>query len=158
MFFVSVVQTGDRDAIAAIAALERFSPSPWSKTAIEKELEIPYGLVLGAQMRAENTLVGWCCLRILPPEAELLKIAVHPDAQGRGIATGLLQNVFKICKKKKCETVFLEVRGKNATALTLYQKTGFHQRGVRKRYYVSPIDDGILLARTIAQNTNNTTL
>ncbi len=149
MFSVRAVQTGDGDSIAAIAELERCFPSPWSKALIEKELGMPYGFVLGTWEKQRNTLAGWCCLRILPPEAELLKIAVHPDAHRKGIATGLLQNVFDMCKKKECETVFLEVRRKNTAALALYKKTGFHQRGLRKRYYVSPIDDGILLAKTI---------
>ncbi len=158
MFTVSTVQSGDTDTIAAIATLESSFPSPWAKTTIEKELEIPYGFVFAVRERYKKALIGWCCLRILLPEAELLKIAVHPDAQRKGVATELLQNVFEICKKKKCKTVFLEVRKKNAAALALYKKTGFQQKGMRKRYYISPPDDGILLAKAVVQAASDTIL
>ncbi len=158
MITVSPVQAGDRDTITAIAALERFFSSPWSSAIIEKELAIPHSQVFGAWGKQENALIGWCCLRMLPPEAELLKIAVHPDAQRTGIGTRLLHKVFTTCEEKKCGTVFLEVRRKNTAALALYHKTGFHQSGLRKRYYVSPPDDGILLAKVIAHTACNTTL
>jgi ribosomal-protein-alanine N-acetyltransferase len=45
------------------------------------------------------------------------------------------------------ETVFLEVRSKNAAARALYNAYGFKEIGVRKGYYQNPSDDAVIMVK-----------
>ncbi len=59
------------------------------------------------------------------PKAELLSIAVAPQAQGRGLATQLVQAGFEECKKRGIDKVKVLVAAENQPANKLYQKCGF---------------------------------
>jgi ribosomal-protein-alanine N-acetyltransferase len=48
-------------------------------------------------------------------------------------------------RKKGITQITLEVRASNLPARRLYQKAGFHEVGMRKRYYHSPMEDALLL-------------
>jgi ribosomal-protein-alanine N-acetyltransferase len=39
----------------------------------------------------------------------------------------------------------LEVRQSNATAISLYEKHGFINDGIRKNYYSQPTEDGLIM-------------
>jgi ribosomal-protein-alanine N-acetyltransferase len=41
--------------------------------------------------------------------------------------------------------LFLEVRSSNTAARNLYQKLGFSEIGLRRNYYASPPEDGIVM-------------
>jgi len=44
----------------------------------------------------------------------------------------------------------LEVRASNDVARSLYAKSGFVAIGLRKDYYVEPLEDALVLARPLA--------
>ena len=44
----------------------------------------------------------------------------------------------------------LEVRRSNAAALRLYEHLGFSLSGVRRNYYTNPVEDALILWRSIA--------
>jgi [ribosomal protein S18]-alanine N-acetyltransferase len=52
--------------------------------------------------------------------------------------------LLSAAKERNGEAVLLEVRESNLAARRLYEKTGFVQAGVRKSYYVNPLEDAIL--------------
>jgi len=72
-------------------------------------------------------LVGFliaCCCKVAR-RGIVLRVAVHPDFQGRGIATCLLREAFQELKKKDLDEVELDVDVIKAGALRLYEKLGF---------------------------------
>jgi ribosomal-protein-alanine N-acetyltransferase len=77
---------------------------------------------------ATGDLVGFlvaCCCK----EARrgiILRVAVHPDYQGQGIATQLLEESFQELRNKGLEEVKLDVDILKAGAQRLYEKMGFH--------------------------------
>ena len=64
-----------------------------------------------------------------------MNIVVRKDKRKEGIGTKLLNEIFEIAKKQKAQTITLEVNEKNLPAIKLYQKFGFEQVGLRKKYY-----------------------
>ena len=68
-------------------------------------------------------LVACCCE--VARRGIILRVAVHPDYQGQGIATQLLQDSFDVLKKKDLDEVELDVDIVKNGAIRLYEKLGF---------------------------------
>lgn len=78
---------------------------------------------------------GFALLQIIAPEAELLTIAIHPDAQGKGRGTALLAAAMQVAQDAGARHVFLEVAADNAAAVALYRGAQFIPTGRRQGYY-----------------------
>jgi ribosomal-protein-alanine N-acetyltransferase len=48
-------------------------------------------------------------------------------------------------EKEGIEAFTLEVRASNISAINLYEKLGFENKGVRKNFYEKPIEDAIIM-------------
>jgi len=57
--------------------------------------------------------------------AQILSLAVAPDARGQGVGTALLESALRILKQRGARQVKLEVRPDNLAAHHLYSKFGF---------------------------------
>jgi ribosomal-protein-alanine N-acetyltransferase len=55
----------------------------------------------------------------------IMKVAVHPQARGRGIASLLMSQVLAALKEKKVATLELDVEILKTNAQRLYEKFGF---------------------------------
>ncbi len=84
-------------------------------------------------------------------EAHILNLCVCPEARGRGYAGMLLVDVIEQARRLGAEMLFLEVRPSNDAARGLYEKFGFNEIGLRKRYYPARNgrEDALLLARQL---------
>ena len=72
-------------------------------------------------------LVGFlvaCCCKVAR-RGIILRVAVHPDFQGQGIATQLLEESFRELCKRDLDEVELDVDIIKAGARHLYEKLGF---------------------------------
>ena len=65
------------------------------------------------------------CLCEQRKKAEILRIAVHPNHRGKGIAIELLETSFGIFSEDTVEEVSLNVDSSNRAAVKLYEKLGF---------------------------------
>ena len=134
--------------VAAVAALEKQSPSSWTEGQIAALLqEKQYRPRLCRD--ASGFFLGWSCLLLMPGEAELLKIAVIPNWRRRGIGRALVRDIFAGASRAGARRLFLEVREQNTAARALYADLGFTETGRRKGYYSQPLDNALLLEKIL---------
>ena len=65
----------------------------------------------------------------------IFSLAVNPAYQHRGIGSALLKEITDIFSRAGVWEIILEVRAGNTIARRFYEKHGFHQTGIAKRYY-----------------------
>jgi ribosomal protein S18 acetylase RimI-like enzyme len=67
------------------------------------------------------------------PAAHIEDIVVHPSFRGKGIATGIVNNLLQYSKQQKCYKVMLDSR---VEAMRLYEKCGFVSSRVDSHMYM----------------------
>lgn len=90
---------------------------------------------------------GFIMLRLTSGEAEILTLAVRPDAQSRGVGRRLLAAALA---RSGDARVILEVGELNEAALRLYRAAGFAPLGRRRAYLRLPDggrEDALILER-----------
>ena len=61
-----------------------------------------------------------------------------------------MEMMIKDCEKSGVQNIFLEVRQSNAPAIGMYGRFGFQEISRRKRYYTSPVEDGIVMQKEMS--------
>ncbi|MEP9354567.1 ribosomal protein S18-alanine N-acetyltransferase [Xanthobacter sp. KR7-65] len=79
--------------------------------------------------------VGFILSHVVPPEAEILTVAVVTDRRRRGIGRALVGFHLARLASEGVTTSFLEVEAGNAAARTLYTRMGYREVGRRRGYY-----------------------
>jgi ribosomal-protein-alanine N-acetyltransferase len=141
--------------VAMVERIEQQTLSPWSLSSLTEELHQDRGVVFVVVEEADgcnlgvDRILGWCACRFCVPEAELLKIAVHTSARRQGLAIQLLKHLENFLVSKGVDTLFLEVRSQNKSALNFYIKSCFLQVGERSGYYSNPDDNALIYSKKI---------
>jgi ribosomal-protein-alanine N-acetyltransferase len=87
---------------------------------------------------------GFCAWRQLGEgEAELLNLAVAPEARRQGVAGALLEAL----REAATGHIFLEVADTNVPAITLYRKFGWDRVAVRKGYYDKGTTNAVVMKK-----------
>lgn len=118
---------------------------PWSLTSLENQLASPRTVYIICEEEGEP--VGYVLGTVVCGEAELYRIAVLDRFRRRGIGDRLMAEFLEECLARNTEKVFLEVRSRNFSAISLYEKTGFERISVRKGYYGD--DDAVIFAKIL---------
>ena len=79
-------------------------------------------------------IAGYVVLETALDEGSLTSLAVAPEVRRRGYGSALVREAINGCGPE-IRTVFLEVEATNEAARSLYEKAGFREISVRKRYY-----------------------
>lgn len=108
---------------------------PWSAIDFEGLLAqrqvLGDGLFLGRRTEPD----GFVLSRIVGDEAEILSVAMTPEARGRRHAGPLLAHHLEELVRAGARTIHLEVEESNAPALAVYRRLGFQEVGRREGYY-----------------------
>lgn len=116
---------------------------PWSAKSIENELNNNNAHFFVAVLNGK--VVGYCGVHNALDEWYVANIAVLPEYQSNGIGTILTKHLIDYTANKNGAFISLEVRPSNNKAVAIYSKLGFEQIGVRKNFYTSPIEDGLIM-------------
>ncbi len=130
--------------ISQVADIESKSFSmPWSEEGFLDALGYDDNILLVAT-EAEK-IVGYVCVYVSFDEGELTNIAVEPDCRGQGIGFELMDAVKTEAMNSSVSRIVLEVRVSNNPAITLYEKCGFTNIGIRKNFYEQPREDAYIM-------------
>lgn len=105
----------------------------WSYNILKQELENKNTTYIVA--KENNEVVGFAGISTCLDEATLNNIVVKKSWRGRGIGGELLESLIDLCGDLHMRTFTLEVDTENAPAIHLYEKFGFKNLGIRKKYY-----------------------
>lgn len=119
--------------------------SSWTAEMLKAELDNP--LSVSVTHTENGRLAAFALGRVVADEGELYQIGTLTEFRGRGIAEKLLGELLDKMREKGAEVCFLEVRSRNAAAISLYEKNGYERVSVRKNYY--PDDDAIIMRKDL---------
>jgi ribosomal-protein-alanine N-acetyltransferase len=143
------IDGAQKDDVAAISEIERAAFSdPWSARSFRDALEHP-SVYFGCARSDAGEVLGYVVAWFVADEGEIANLAVAPEGWGRGIGRALLDAALAEATQRGIESVYLEVRDSNARARRLYQSRGFEEVGRRSKYYRRPVEDAIVLRRTL---------
>lgn len=136
-----------REHLREVAELERLCfAEPWSAHALELLLGED---AVGAVCLFEGRVVAYGGMIYSLDEGQITNIAVHPDARRQGCGRAILHHLLQTAQRREIENVFLEVRVSNVGAIALYEEAGFASVGLRKGFYRSPREDGLVMKKTV---------
>jgi ribosomal-protein-alanine N-acetyltransferase len=134
------------DHVSQVAELEKICFSdPWSEKSIASELTNPLSLWLVAV--EGDRVAGYVGSQSVMGESDMMNVAVQPDFRRQGVAEKLVLELVAALAKNDNHCLTLEVRASNAPAISLYEKLGFAQIGLRKNYYRNPKEDAMILRK-----------
>ncbi|TJZ90460.1 GNAT family N-acetyltransferase [Paracoccus gahaiensis] len=128
-------------ALALLHARCFTRPRPWSAAEFDSLIALPGCFLLTLP---QGFLLG----RTVADEAELLTLAVAPEARRAGLGRRLIASFAGRARQMGAATAFLEVAADNPAARGLYAGTGWVEAGTRRRYY-GPATDAIVMRLTL---------
>ena len=132
-----------QDHVAPIAELEKLCFSdPWSYETLCSE-----GLRAEAEFLCafiEGEFAGYAGMLCVLDEGQICNVAVCPPFRRMGVGEALMEAQRSAGLARGLSVMMLEVRASNAPAQRLYEKLGWEKVGVRKNFYTSPREDGVL--------------
>lgn len=120
---------------------------PWSQKSFEDACQSNDNIYLVCEMNGQ--IAGYCGLWTVLGEGNITNMAVSGGFRRLGIAETLMKEMEKQGMSKNVFTYFLEVRKSNEAAVNLYKKMGYVQIGVRKNFYEKPVEDALVMSKTI---------
>jgi ribosomal-protein-alanine N-acetyltransferase len=145
---VRIERVSDETDLDAIVALEEESfTNPWSRETLLWELRNSDVTHIYVLRLADGRVAAFCVCWMLFDELHINTVAVAPAERRRGLATALLQHVFREAVARGVSRATLEVRASNSAAIALYQRLGFRITSTRPRYYTQPEEDALILWR-----------
>jgi len=141
-----MIRAADAVDAAAMADLHaRAFDQAWSEAAFADLLSGAGAIGL---IEAGSEPNGFALARFASDEAEILTLAVSPQARRAGRGRRLLSALETACLNAGAARLFLEVSELNAAARALYEGAGFKASGRRAGYYADG-SDALLLDKRL---------
>lgn len=139
-----------RGDLASVEELEKAAfADPWSLASFESVLAAPTVYFAAARDSERDGIVGYVVAWFAADEGEIANLAVREPTRWRGIGGALLDATLMEAKRRGALMMYLEVRESNEAARGLYASRGFEEVGRRSQYYRHPVEDAIVLRRSM---------
>jgi ribosomal-protein-alanine N-acetyltransferase len=127
--------------------------TPWSRDILRDCVLVGYDCrVLEINNGDSPILGGYIIARLNENICHILNFCIAKPLQSKGFGRKLLQTfLYSLSKYTTTDSVILEVRPSNTTAIHLYQTMGFEKVEIKKEYYKDKdsVEDAILLKKTL---------
>lgn len=131
-----------------IAQLEQeIFQDAWTKAGVEETWRQSHAFIVVAEENDE--IKGYCIVYYVLDEAEIARIAVSENSRCTGVGSRILNETEKRCVERGVERLLLDVRKSNETARKFYQNHQFLEDGIRKNFYTDPVEDAVLMSKTL---------
>ncbi len=121
------------DDLERVMAIEPLAYEfPWSEGIFRDCLRVGYCCWCYEE---NGELLGYGVMSVAAGESHILNLTVHPESQRRGIGRKLLNNFIQLARRHRADTLMLEVRPSNKSAIKLYDSMGFNEISRRRNYY-----------------------
>lgn len=144
-FTVREPQVGDARDLAA--SDKKCFPDPWPAQFFVSEIladgRLNRLLVDPAGRMAAYLFCVWQYL-----DLHVLKVATLEEFRRRGLALRLMNIAEKHAEEMCGESLTLEVRRDNVSAISLYERLGYTERGTRPHYYPNG-EDAVIMTRRL---------
>lgn len=111
----------------------------WSKGMFINELQNEVSNLFVAKSHgrrsSDGEVIAYTVFWTYLNEGHILNIAVKEEQRGLGLGSTMLAFVLDKMKSRGVRNVYLEVRRSNDAAIKMYEKFGFEELYVRKKYY-----------------------
>ncbi len=124
-----------------------FGAGAWSMSLIRDDFRYGTSRYRGAERGGD--LVAYAVYGFDGDAFTLMNIAVTADARGTRVGSALMDDFFAQAKAMHAHKVWLEVAVTNASAISLYERYGFEQVRVRKRYYQPGDVDAVVMCAAV---------
>ena len=117
---------------------------PWSEKSFRDSIIREDTLFLVCE--EQGIITGYIGMYISFEEGSITNVAVSSEHRKKGYGEALVFGMKEKAKEKQVEKIFLEVRVSNVPAISLYEKMGFENLGVRKSFYEHPKEDAYIMS------------
>ena len=143
------------DRFLEVAELEELCFSlPWSEKALGL-LTADKNVGFVAIDKGTGRVAAYGGMLAVLDEGQITNVATHPEYRRRGLGERIVNALVEYAESEALVSISLEVRESNGAAIALYEKLGFISAGVRKNFYSSPRENGIVMTKTIGELTNS---
>ncbi len=117
---------------------------PWTQESFKKELT-ENKLARYIVIEEENQIVGYGGVWYIVDEGHITNVAIHPDHRKKGLGKQLVDAMKDMAIQNEIVLMTLEVRVSNVAAITLYERMGFLEAGIRPKYYTDNQEDALIM-------------
>ena len=154
---VAIERVTTPDGLAGVLEIEEASfNNPTTREWYERELARPEFCFIYVLRTPERPCAAFCAFWRIADQAHINNLAVHPELRGRGLGIQMLEATIAEAQRLGAESLALEVRRSNIAAQRLYTRAGFRENGIRKSYYAQPVEDALMLIKTLQKSQLNT--
>jgi len=147
---ISIERVTTPEGLAGVLEIEEASfNNPTTRDWYERELARPEVCFIYVLRTSDHPVAAFCAFWRIADQAHINNLAVRPELRGQGLGSQILEAVIAEAQRLGAGSLTLEVRRSNVAAQRLYLKAGFREDGVRKSYYTRPVEDALLLAKTL---------
>lgn len=141
---ISNMTLPDLDSISDILTCE--FDDFWNYNLFKSELENKNSMYIVAKLN--NQIVGFAGIWFSVDDIHITNIVVKKNCRNQKIGSLMLNNLIELCENRTQKSITLEVNSNNIPAQKLYQKFGFKNVGIRKKYY-NNTEDAIIMTKTL---------
>ncbi len=124
-------------------------PHPWTRGIFADCIKVGYKCWV---LEDAGEIIGYSVLSIAVDEAHLLNISIKRERQNQGLGRQFIEEMCELAKNSSADTILLEVRPSNLSAVHLYGGLGFNEVGIRKNYYPDNgglREDALIMAKSL---------